>query len=266
MAMQSLTFSRPAIGRRTLLGLGALALVATVGASQIGRPDYSDIPANQDVLMHVAYVPVKDLTELNAKSEAAVVGRVVAKGTTKMIKSEGQQPRAFTPLAPPSGLSAEKLDGLKDAPAAPLRSRENVITPPGGIPVTQFTIEVTRSLRGSFKKGDQFTLSQVGGEIQIPLGAGAPTLTRTIHADHDPLLVQGQEQVLFLSRGSDGTFNVAGGPDGRFSLDARRTIQPVDHASPVGLTLKGDTLDALEAKVKVTGGRNVVGPAPAPGQ
>jgi len=255
MATQILSFSRPAFGRRTLLGLGALAVVATLGASQIGRPDYSGLAANQDVLMHVAYVPMKDLAELNSKSEAAVVGRVVAKTATKLITTEGQKPQAFAPAPVPSGLSAEKLEGLKDAPAVPPRSRDNIITPQGGIPVTQFTIEVTRSLRGTLNKGDQITLNQVGGEIKIPLGAGAPTLTRTIYADHDPLLVQGQEQVLFLNRASDGTFNVAGGPDGRFSLDARRTIQPVDHASLVGASLKGETVDSLEARLRTLGSR-----------
>jgi hypothetical protein len=260
MATNILTFSRPAFGRRTLLGAGALAIVATLGLSQVGRPDYTGIAANQDVVMHVAYVPVKDLSELTKKSEAAVVGRVVAKGATKLIKTEGQQPRAFADLSLPAGLSAEKLQGLKDAPGAPPRSRDNIITPPAGIPVTQYTVEVSRALHGNLKKGDTITLSQVGGEIKIPLGPGAPTLTRTIMADHDPMLVQGQEQVFFLSRATDGTFSVAGGPDGRFKLDARRTLQPVDHASPLGTALKDTTIDALESKIKAAASIRPSGP------
>jgi hypothetical protein len=257
MATQIQSFSRPTLGRRTVIGASALALIATLGvASQMGRPDYSGIAANQDVTMHVAYVPVQDLAELSKKTDAVVVGRVLAKGATKLIKTEGQQPQGFAPVGAPAGasLSQQKLDGLNNAPAAPARSREDIITPPGGIPVTEFTVEVTRALHGTFKKGDQLTLTQTGGEISIPLGAGAPTLKRTIMADHDPLLVQGQEQVFFLSRNTSGGFVVAGGPDGRFSLDAKRTIQPVDHGSPLGNSLKGESIDSLEAQVKAAKG------------
>ncbi|MDQ3810561.1 MAG: hypothetical protein M3336_09745 [Chloroflexota bacterium] len=254
MPTQVLSFARPALGRRALLGMGALALVATVGLSQVGRPDYSGLAANQDVVMHVAYTPMKDLGELTRKSDAAVIGRVVARGATRLIKPDRQQPQAFVPQAPLEGLSREKLEGLNNAPAAPARSRENIITPEGGIPVTQFTVEVTRPLQGSLSKGNKITLNQVGGEISIPLGPGAPTLKRTIFADHDPLLVVGQEQVLFLSRAGDGTFSITGGPDGRFNIDARRTLQPVDHGSLIGNSLKGVTIDSLEARVRTLKG------------
>jgi hypothetical protein len=250
MATQVLSFSRPALGRRTLIGAGALALIATLGLSQIGRPDYTPLAANREVEMHVARVPIADLAELSKQSDAVVVGRVLAKGQTKMINAEGQQPAPFVALPAPSGLSAEKAAELKKAPAAPVRSNEGIITPPSGIPVTEYTVEVTRAMSGKLKKGEKITLSQIGGEIKIPLGQGAPTLTRTMIAEHDKLLVAGQEQVFFLSRGADGTFSTVGGPEGRFDIDARRNVQPVDAESPVGKAHKGLSLDSLETKTK----------------
>jgi hypothetical protein len=257
MATQVLSFSRPSLGRRgQVLALGAMALIALAPLSQIGAPDYSALAANRMVEFHTSRLPIQDLAELTKKSDAAVLGRVVSKGAVHFVLPEKQQPRAFTPSAPPTDLPQSKLEGLKDAPAAPPRNEPGLVTPPAGIPVTQFTVEVTRSLFGELKVGQRITLEQAGGDITMSLGGNAPTLTRTIVAEHDPLLVTGQEQVLFVSKGANNTFVVTGGPDGRFSLDARRSLVPVDEGSPVGKAAKGETIDSFASKVKLLRGTN----------
>ena len=95
-----------------------------------------------------------------------------------------------------------------------------------------------------------------GSRAPKRFGAGArsglPTLSRTLVSEHDPLLVKGEEQVFFLSNGSDsGTFDVTGGPDGRFKVDARGLLQPVDDGSLVGQAHKGETVDSIAKKVNI---------------
>src|SRR5262249_40025826 len=149
-----LSFSRPTFDRRGLIAVGgALALSAFVFAGLQGAPDYSGLAANREVEMRTSRLPVQTLDELSTTSDAAIVGRVLAKGETKMIQASGGQPQAFADVATPNGLSPQKLDGLKNGPAAPARSRDNIITPPAGITVTTFTIQVTRSLQGGLKAG-----------------------------------------------------------------------------------------------------------------
>src|SRR5437764_13103261 len=161
MATQALSFSRPTMGRRTqILAFGALALAALVPLSQMGAPNYSDLTANQVVEFHTARLPIQDLSELTKKSDAAVVGRVVSKGSVRFILPENQQPRAFTPSAPPSDLPKNKLDELKDTSPLPSRVEPGLVTPPTGIPVTQFPVEVPRNLHGSLKAGQRVTIEQ----------------------------------------------------------------------------------------------------------
>ena len=44
-------------------------------------------------------------------------------------------------------------------------------------------------------------------------------------------------------------FHVTGGPDGRFGLDARRTLKPTDENTTLGAGLKGQTLARLQQNV-----------------
>ena len=255
MGTHILSFSRLTLDRRSLIAVGgALAVSAFLYAGFQGAPDYSALAANREVEMHVSRLPVQSLDELSKSSDAAVVGRVVAKGATRFIQASGGQPQAFANVPVPGGLSAQKLDGLKNVPDAPARSRDNVVTPPAGIPITSFTIQVTRSLQGGLKQGQQITLDQEGGEVQIPLGAGLPTVRRTIVAEHDPALIAGQEQVLFLSKGNGEAFRVTGGPDGRFNLDAKKSLQPVDEGSLVGKQQKGLSVDELQSRLNSSRG------------
>jgi hypothetical protein len=246
MAVQMLSLQRSGPGRRVMLvGAGALALATLVSLSQIGAPNYSDLAATQEVEMHTSRLPVANLDELAKKSDAVVVGRVVASGAVHFIQADGQKPQPVQPDARLAGL--DKAKEAARIPAAP-RSNDGILTPPRGIPVTDFNVEITQVLNGKLARGSKITVSQPGGEIQLPnpSGSTAPTLVRTLVAEHDPLMVVGQEHVLFLQRSSDGTFHVTGGPDGRFNLDARRTLKPIDEGTPLGASQKGQTLDSLQ--------------------
>ena len=251
MLTRTLSFPRRPLGRRALIaGVGALALMSTVYLGLQGAPDESAFAANREVEMHVARLPVETLDDLTKQSDAVVVGRVIGAGKTKFILPEAQQPRPFAPSGPPADLPADKRAELGKAPAPPSRQQENIITPPPGIPTTEFTIEVSRVLRGNLPAGSRITVTQMGGVFQMPLGPGAPTLTRTMVAEHDPLMVPGHEHVLFLKRSADGGYHVTGGPDGRFGLDARRHLQPVDDGSPVGKAHRGKTIEDLDAAMR----------------
>ncbi len=253
MAMQ-LSTAFPSFGRRSLLAASAIALVAsaTFGAMRMATPDNSDMVQNLEVEMHTARVPVQDLGELTKKSDAVISGHVIAQGATKFIQINGGPAHALQPDPGLANLPANKKAGLKDAAPAGARSNAGIITPPAGIPVTQFTVEVTQVLNGKIAKGQQVIINQFGGTYQLALGPGLPTLSRTLVSEHDPLLVKGEEQVFFLSEGSDsGTFDVTGGPDGRFKVDARGLLQPVDEGSPVGQAHKGETVDSIAKKVNL---------------
>jgi len=253
MAMQlSTTF--PSLGRRGLLAASAIVLFAgaTFGVIRLATPDNSDVVQNLEVEMHTTRVPVQDLGELTKKSDAVISGHVIAQGTTKFIEITGGPAHALQPDPGLANLPANKRAGLKEAAPAGVRSNAGVITPPAGIPVTQFTVEVSQVLNGKITKGQHVIINQFGGTYQLALGAGLPTLSRTLVSEHDPLLVKGEEQVFFLSKGSDsGTFDITGGPDGRFKVDARGLLQPVDDGSPVGQANKGETVDSLAKKVNI---------------
>ncbi len=244
----------PSLGRRGLLAASAIVLFAgaTFGAIRLSTPDNSDMVQNLEVEMHTTRVPVKDLGELTKKSDAVISGHVIAQGATKFIEISGGPAHALQPDPGLANLPANKRAGLKDAAPAGVRSNAGVITPPAGIPVTQFTVEVSQVLNGKITKGQHVIINQFGGTYQLALGAGLPTLSRTLVSEHDPLLVKGEEQVFFLSKGSDsGTFDITGGPDGRFKVDARGLLQPVDDGSPVGQANKGETVDSLAKKVNI---------------
>ena len=253
MAMQpSIPF--PSFGRRGLLAASAIALFAsaTFGAIRQTTPDNSDMVQDLVVEMHTTRVPVKDLGELTKQSDAVISGHVIAQGATKFIQITGGPAHALQPDPGLANLPANKKAGLKDAAPAGARSNAGLITPPAGIPVTQFTVEVGQVINGKIAKGQHVIINQFGGTYQLPLGPGLPTLSRTVVSEHDPLLVKGEEQVFFLKNGSDnGTFDITGGPDGRFKVDARGLLQPVDEGSPVGQAHKGETVESLAKKVNL---------------
>lgn len=248
MTTHILAFQRPVFGRRGLVAsAGALVVAGTLFLGFQGAPDESAFAANRDVEMHMARLPVQDLKELTAASDAVVVGRVVATGATHFILPSGQAPHPFQPQALPKDMPKDKLANTTTTRELG-RSNTNIITPPPGMPATDFTVEVTQALRGGLQAGSKVTVTQPGGVVEIPLGAGAPVLKRTMLAEHDPLMVEGQEQVLFLHKvGAD--YVVAGGPDGRFKLDAKKTLQPIDSGSPVGNQQKGQTVTELRDKL-----------------
>jgi hypothetical protein len=244
-----LSHARLTAGRLGLAaGAGVLALAAGVLFGLQATPDDNGLTAYREVEMHVARMPVQTMNELASQSDAVVVGRVVAKGETRFQAIDTSAPRAVTPDPLPADVPKDVADALKHAQASP--ANDGIARPPRGIPMTPFVVEVSRVLKGTLTRGSTIAVTQPGGDVQIPLGAGRPTLQRRVLAEHDPLMIQGQEQVLFLHHGDDGSYTVTSGPDGRFSLDARRTLQPVDEGSAVGKAHKGKTLDELEVAVR----------------
>jgi|SRR5579859_844099 len=259
METRTLTLQRWVPDRRILfVGAGALALAAMVSLSQIGAPDYSALAANRDVEMHTARLPAASLDEITKQSDAIVVGRVVASGAVHFIQADGQKPLALQP--DPRLATLSKSKDAASLSAAPSRSANGILTPPKGIPVTDFSVQLSQVLDGKLVKGATITVSQPGGQIQLPSPAGskAPTLVRTLVAEHDPLMIVGEEQVLFLQQSGDGTFHVTSGPDGRFGLDARRALKPIDDAAPVGASQKGQTLEQLAGKINTIKAGGVV--------
>jgi hypothetical protein len=248
MATQFPIFAHPV--RSLLAGAGAIALAGTVYLGAHSYADFQDYAANHEVEIHVARTPIQNLEELNSKSDAVVVGRIVGTGGTHFILPEAREPHAFTRDAKiPAGVSPEKLAAAQGSYAPPSRSQAGLITPPPGIPTTDYNLEVTQVLRGNVAQGSKITINQLGGVIHMDIAPGVPSITRTLFAEHDPIMVHGQEHVLFLTKGTDGVFRATGGPDGRFKLDAKKTLQPVDGDSPVGSSLRGQTLDDLRGKV-----------------
>jgi hypothetical protein len=248
MATQFPIFAHPV--RSLLAGAGVLALASTVYFGAHSYADFQEYAANHDVEIHVARIPIKNLEELNSKSDAVVLGRVVGTGGTHFILPEAHQPQAFTrDTKIPAGVSPEKVAAAQGSYAPPSRAQGGLITPPPGIPTTDYNFEVTQVLRGNVAQGSKITVNQLGGVIHMDIAPGVPSVTRTLFAEHDATMVQGQEQVLFLTKGTDGVFRATGGPDGRFKLDARKTLEPVDGESLVGQSLKGQTLEDLRGKV-----------------
>lgn len=237
----------PRAGRRIALSVGAGALAVAAGAllsGQLAGQHTDDLTLYREIEMHVARVPASSLSELTSQSDAVIVGRVSSRKETHVQAIESVSPRRAPTRALPTNIPTEQAAALANARAS--APEDGLVRPPAGIPMTTYSVEVSRVLKGNLAIGARIDVTQPGGDVQIPLGPGRPTLQRRIVAEHDPPLVPGQEQLLFLHRGDGGQYSISGGADGRFSLDARRTLQPVDEGSVVGKAHRGKTLEQLE--------------------
>ena len=123
---------------------------------------------------------------------------------------------------------------------------------PPGMPVTRFTVQISKVLRGSeqLAAGGQISVKQLGGPVELPARQDAPKRVLPLEVDGDPLLTVGpQQQVLFLTREADGDYTVAGGPDGRFAIDSAGHLQPVNGRSMIVRAQRGETLDQMQARL-----------------
>jgi hypothetical protein len=187
---------------------------------------------------------IANLQQLTVEADLIVVGHVTGQGNTRELSPAVAQP-ADEPLAEPPA-DAAGHEAPRDLP-----SGETLTTIPG-LPVTDFPIRVTRVLKGTGGAGDQVVVSQVGGQIELPTFPGGPQLKRTIHDSGDPLMEPGQQVLLFLTKGEEGTFGVVGGAQGRFTVDRQGRLQPIAAGTPVGRALGGKSVDQVATEARGT--------------
>jgi len=225
-------------------GVFALASVLVVGRLL----EIQQRAQNHVVEVGASYMAIPNLEALTKRSDLVVVGRVVGQGKTHLVAQPTPQPQPFQP-APAPQVSADKAELLKNHnPVASAKS--DIPAPNMDLPVTEFTVQVQRVLRGSTARQGQITVTQSGGTVELPTFPGGPNLSRTLEMEHDPLMTAGQEHVLFLTRATNGRYYVTGGPQGRFSVDTVGKIHPVDPAAPAARGHAGKTLEGFAAEVQ----------------
>jgi hypothetical protein len=177
-------------------------LLAVIAASACGVPTTfqaataTGTASAANSVQHSESAPaIPDLTALTRLANLVVVGRIASPGTTRQVSSGG------------SGIS---------------------------FPVTTYSVDVERVVRGAPPPGTQIVLAQSGNPI-----AGAPP-----SAD-DPPLTAGERDVLFLQRADDGTYFLVGGPQGRLTIDAQGNVHTVGAGSPATRGRDGQMLDAF---------------------
>lgn len=248
--------SRPRLSLRSAaitLGIGALAV--TSGLAVKSYEDFQAYAAPHTVEFSMCYKALPDLKTLNQNSELVVVGRVI-QGSTKLVPFQAETPHANGAPAAPS-LPSAKADALAKEPAAGLQTVS--ATSDGdaretrnaglGTPVTVFDVQIEQVLRGAAREGAAIKVTQPGGDVTLDSFPGGPKLQRSIVFEHDTLMQAGERQLLFLTRGADGTYSVAGGPQGRMSVDNGGKLHPIDASASALRGHAGQTVSSLAQAV-----------------
>jgi hypothetical protein len=249
MSTQAIFTTRQHLRRLALIaGVAILAIAAALivmRALEIQRR-----AANRVVEIGATYRLVPDLKALTHQADLVVVGRVVGNGKVSFVAQPAQQPQPLQPTDM-TGAPQEKADLAKQQSAAPPDAGSDAVkdghkveidnTDPG-LPVTTYTIAVAQVLRGQAKAGGQILVNQAGGTVILPTYPNGPKLTRTLEFEHDSLMQSDQEQVLFLTQAPDGSYDIVGGPQGRFTVQSGK-VYPVNSEAPVA---KGHENQALE--------------------
>ena len=218
--------------KRLVGGLAVVAAAVAIGAaallSGVGVTEHSDVTYQTDG------PDFKDVAEVTKASTAVAHVRVVSAGSSYVIPFDP----AVTVVSPPP-----TDNGPKGKAGQPASSEAPVASPKDGILKTDFTVEVLENVRGAgIKKGDQLTVSQVGG-----VTADGKT---TVNAEHDPLMQVGDEEVLFLNKDPrSGKFFTTGGGIGRFKVQKNGTLLAVDLDSAAGRSLTGRPAASLKQAV-----------------
>src|SRR5262249_51574024 len=149
---------------------------------------------------------------------------------TTIVQQPAQEQGSTGPSTPPPGTSPDKVAAAQQNPP-PAAVRPTCFVPATfvcyvvrakappadpGLPVTQFTVQITTVISGQAAANGQIVVTQPGGPIDLPTYPHGPKLHRIIEVGHDHLIKPGEEQVFFLSPAADGTYFVVGGPQGRF--------------------------------------------------
>jgi hypothetical protein len=221
------------MNKRIILGLGSVAAVLAIGGaallSGIGVTQYSEVTYMTDGPDY------KDVTDLTKASTAVAHVRILSAGAAYLIPFDN----ASAQVAPPRQDDGPKGKAKLETPSIP-------IPPPGpkGLLKTDYTVEVLDNVRGAgLKKGQHIVVSQIGGRS----ADGAVVA----NGEHDPVMVVGDEEVLFLNHdGSNGKFFTTGGGAGRFKVQSSGVVIAVDHGSQVGRIQSGKPASFLKSSVQ----------------
>jgi hypothetical protein len=111
---------------------------------------------------------------------------------------------------------------------------------------TDFTVDVTTSLKGDLVPGSSIVVEQTGGYDA--------TAKQTFEIEDDPLFEVGSQYLLFLQYdGANNRYHVVGGPQGRLvvagaKVSSLSTIYPDRNIGD--LDIKGVLLDDLKAQLR----------------
>ncbi|MCT2280187.1 hypothetical protein M3G91_21460 [Micromonospora chalcea] len=107
---------------------------------------------------------------------------------------------------------------------------EDIVTPAAGepdgvsrIPTQRVTIRVVHPYKGTAKQGEQLVLFQTGGVVST--AKAGDTHPRMV-LDGDPLYTKGQQYLLMLTSGPQGTLRVVS-PEGRYRVDRSGALTPM---------------------------------------
>jgi hypothetical protein len=173
--------------------------------------------ANRDVYIHALYPLIPNLTALTQQSTLVVEGTVLDNGTTTLVDQPVAQPQSSPAKPAPSGpLPGDK--GQLIAATHPNAPTNQAALPDQRLPVTSYTIQIDKVLRGQAPGGNKLTLLLTGGPVSYPTFPLGPTLHRTLVFEGNPLLKRADRQVFFLGVNPDGTYYLVGGPQGRLQV------------------------------------------------
>jgi len=161
-----------------------------------------------------------DVTDLTKASTAVAQVKIVGKANTYRVPFDKAQV-----VVSPRDTSGDK------GKEQPLSSTAGVDLKQTGLLHTDFTVEVVDSVRGSLKKGERITVTQLGGTEDN----GA-----VINTEHDALMQVGAQEVMFLRQDAqNGKFFTTGGGQGRFIVQSNGTLTPVDAHSSIARLATG---------------------------
>ena len=218
-------------GAAVALAIGGFAVVGGLGMTQ-----HSDVQYMTD---GPAYA---DLTDLTRASQAVAQVRILSVSGTYTIPFDNAS--AVIGGRPQGNPEKDKLGPVTSNVPAPA-------TPAQGLLKTDFTVEVLDTVRGSLKRGDHITVSQLGGTVQTRRPDGVSISNVVANTEHDPLMQSGDEEVLFLNRdAATGKFFTTGGGAGRFKVQSNGTVTAVDHDSEAGRIPNGKPVSFLTNAIR----------------
>jgi hypothetical protein len=225
-----------------LIGAGLLASASlTAGRAYI---EIQDSASDRLVQLDASFKAAPDLATLRDNSDLVVVGRIAREGTTRMVAQTGNNASIGGPAPAPFSVDPKKAEAEKAQPPAPGPSSTTQVGNANlGTPVTTYTVQVERSVKGNAPA--QISLAQLGGKVTLDTYPGGPKLQRSVEFEGDTLMKPGERNVLFLNRASDGTFVVGSGPQGRLGIDQTGKVHPIDPNAPALKAHEGADLEGF---------------------